>query len=706
MKTRKILAILLSVLMICQLMVPMMTASAATSGTCGDNLTWTFNASNEELIISGTGPMYNYAKKTAPWWDNFEKISLITVNEGVTSIGEWAFSYLMFARKIVLPDTLETIGTSAFYKCLSVDEILVPDSVTSLGRAAFAYCQKMRSVSIPAGIDTIDKLTFCDCKNLIVAYYSGTESEFKAMKIDATNVELANIEIKYETEAGIYWEIVDGVLTISGFGQMDNFKDRGAPWYSTDNMTAIKKVVIEDGIVTIGNYAFSRFMGCEEFVLPESVVYIGQNAFYRCAAVTSIVLPSKLDIIMNGCFAYCAKLKEVTFSSNVKTIKASVFTGTALETVNYDGTAFQFTGVFVDDKSDGNAEFHAAAKNYLVASIEYSYDDTTDTLTIFGNTFMDDFPVREAPWYADYCATTKKIVVKEGVENISGYAFYDFKVVEEVEIPDSVTSIGFYAFAQCPYLDNVVIPKTVTSLGSNIFYNGRANKGLTTVTIPKSVTEIPQNTFYGQTSLATVYYEGTEEDWAAMNIVTKGNDPLFAANIVCGYQYPSTEPDEPDVPVDPEDPVVEFTGFEFVDGVLTITENIPDFESGKAPWAEYAADITTVVFAEGVTEIGEYAFENTAITSIVLPEGLTTIPSNAFAGCALLEEVTVPASLTTVEANAADGCTALATIYFDGTEEEFAAISIGENNDAITAAEIVFTGKPGGGIELPDFDII
>lgn len=98
------------------------TASAETiSGTCGDNLTWTYNSSNGYLTISGTGAMYDYKSSNRPWGSYEDSIKVVVVEDGVTSI-----------------------GTRAFYHCEKLITVTLPDSITLIGEYAFRECKNLK----------------------------------------------------------------------------------------------------------------------------------------------------------------------------------------------------------------------------------------------------------------------------------------------------------------------------------------------------------------------------------------------------------------------------------------------------------------------------------------------------------------------------------------------------------------------------------
>ena len=109
-----------------------MMASADDSGTCGDNLTWTYAEATQKLTISGTGEMYHYSYNNNLWKSFRESIKEVEIGDGVTTIGE-----------------------NAFQGCIGLTSVMIPESVTSIGNYAFADCSGLTSITIPKSVTTI-----------------------------------------------------------------------------------------------------------------------------------------------------------------------------------------------------------------------------------------------------------------------------------------------------------------------------------------------------------------------------------------------------------------------------------------------------------------------------------------------------------------------------------------------------------------------
>ena len=192
------------------LLLPAIPVAWAVSGGCGDGVTW--NLEGGVLTISGSGDMKHYApNNSAPWQHYADQIRAIRVDQGVTSVGSYAFygldkvttvtlapsviqigksaffgcsamtmldlggvqiignsafemcSGLMTVR---LPNTLQSIGNKAFYCCENLLSITVPSSVSYMGIETFAYCTSLCSATVLASIEKLPLWTFFDCSNL------------------------------------------------------------------------------------------------------------------------------------------------------------------------------------------------------------------------------------------------------------------------------------------------------------------------------------------------------------------------------------------------------------------------------------------------------------------------------------------------------------------------------------------------------------
>ena len=141
-----------------------LSAYAEKSGICGDNLEWKLTDEGV-LTITGTGEMQDWNDYSSPWYEN-ESVKQVIIGDGVTTIGDWAFSYCRALTSITIPNSVTTIGDNAFESCSSLTSITIPNSVTTIGERTFANCYSLTSVTIPSSVTRIEDGAFSDCGNV------------------------------------------------------------------------------------------------------------------------------------------------------------------------------------------------------------------------------------------------------------------------------------------------------------------------------------------------------------------------------------------------------------------------------------------------------------------------------------------------------------------------------------------------------------
>lgn len=253
------------------------------------------------------------------------------------------------------------------------------------------------------------------------------------------------------------------------------------------------------------------------------------------------------------------------------------------------------------------------------------------TLTISGTGAMPDFDFPNgnlAPWW-NYEALgmltsfgnfklegeLKKVVIKDGVTNVSNYALFFLPAATQVTLPESVTSIGRYGIALCSKLTGMSIPKGVTEIGDF----GLAGDGLTAITLPDGLQTLGRGAFDACASLS-----GTTLPAA----ITAVPDKCF-------------------------NDCTKLLTVDYKGEVTAIGERA--FEGCKS--------LTKAPIPAAVTTLGNSAFNGcVALTDVTLPGGVTAVPDACFQGCTALADMKLPGTVTSVGHNAFTGCTALGDV--------------------------------------------
>lgn len=264
----------------------------ASSGKCGDNVSWTLNDDNV-LVISGTGNMWDWEDFTgannSPWYEVREKVKNVIINPGVTNIGENAFCNCYSLTSITIPDTVTSIEWYAFSDCSSLTSITIPGSVTNIGGQAFLNCSSLESVTIPNSVTCIKQGTFSYCTSL----------KNVTIPDSVTSIEMSAFHC-CRSLTGI--TIPDKVLYIEGgvfFG-----------------CSALATVTIPDSVVSIWESAFEKCSSLESITIPDSVKKIEMDAFSECASLSSITIPGGVTEIGDNAFGGCSSLKTIKFEGD------------------------------------------------------------------------------------------------------------------------------------------------------------------------------------------------------------------------------------------------------------------------------------------------------------------------------------------------------------------------------------------------------
>ena len=548
---------------------------------------------------------------------------------------------------LVIPDSVTRIGFATFYGFSSLTDITIPDSVTSIGGSAFKGCSSLTSITIPDSVTSISRSAFYNCSSL-----TSLTIPFVGATKNGTN----NTNFGYIFGASSFDENARCVPTslktvvITGGTSIDN-----SAFYNCGSITSI---IIPNSVTSIRGRAFDGCSSLTSITIPNSVTSISGYAFYNCSSLTSITIPNSVTSIGDYAFEGCSSLASITLSDSLTSIGDSAFSGCTKLIQKENGISYVDKWVIDCDTSITSAILREDTVG--IGSHAFYGCRSLKSITIPGS-------VTSIGSHAFYgCRSLKSITIPDSVTSIGSHAFYGCSSLESITIPDSVTSIDTIAlFYGCSSLTSITMPNSVTSISGYAFSNC---SNLTSITIPDSVTSIGPGAFEGCISLTSI---------TIPNCVTSiGADAFHGCTKLIQSENGTS-----------------YVGKWAIDCDTSITFATLRGDTVGISDSAFAecSSLTDITIPDSVTSIGFGAFERCiSLTSITIPDSVTSIGYAAFRGCSSLTSITIPDSVTSIGWYAFMYCSSLTNITFDGTVEQWNAISLGNNwNSDIPATKVI-----------------
>ncbi len=441
----------------------------------------------------------------------------------------------------------------------------------------------------------------------------------------------------YGTSKNLRWTLdSDGLLTISGAGYMHDYGYWDTKWDSREE--EIKKVVIENGVQTVGRNAFARCTAVTEITIPESVTSILHSAFHGCSSLKQITIPQTIGIINGQTFQNCASLEEIVIPNNVTEIGESAFTSCeSLKSVVFSSSltsigyrAFSRCALTELDLPESLTSIGETAFSGCnsIKSITIRSNLTTVGTNNFDSSSLERIDVvGENPVYASEngvlfnkdkteilcypkASPNESYTVPDSITRIGDETFSRASKLTAVTLPEGLTSIGTGAFRSCGKLQRITIPAGVTCIADGVF---EFCSSLREVVLPDSLTSIGKEAFSRCSAL--------QEIRIPVNVSSIGEDAFYG----CSPALVEAAPGNP--------------AFHSAGNCLIDTEKKQILK---------AAIPFTIPDDGSVTSFARNAFEKYYGEVLVLPKSVTDLAYNSFPW---------------VDA-----------VYYDGTLEEYLAI--------------------------------
>lgn len=595
---------------------------------------WAVDIPKAELIIYGSGEMGDYYSQTPGWMfvdlgkdaeDNPRYITRLTVKDGVTYIGDSAFSRLSELKYVNIGKSLTSCGTrEPFYGLTKLYSVYIAEGVTTIPAHLFENCigysETGCSVTLPSTLTSIGSRAFYRFENLRSLY--GLHNAVSLTSIG---------------EYACY-----NCRSLGGVSIPDSVTDIGC--YAFYGCEALEYAAMSAHVQTIGAGAFAYCSGLASVTLPETLTTLGGEAFANCTALTAVNIPAHLTVDGNyGPFSYCDNLQTVTFSEGRTVIPAYLFHRcTGIQTITLPDT---------------------------VTTIERDAFSECSNMTAI--TLPD--ALEEIGYYVfQNCSSLQSLVVPGGVTELHNTTLYGCSALETIDLPDTMTTIENGVFENCTSLQAFTVPAGVTYINSSTFKNCTS---LSSVTLHGSITAIAGSAFEGCTALETLTIpEGVSRlnTYAFRNCTALETVSLPAS--VCGANGSAGLA---------FDGCTALRTVHFANGSTRIPGEMfrntgiaaisfPDTVTSIEGMAFSDCDnLTSVTLPPSLQQLGNSAFSGCPLTEITIPKTLTNAGSFAqygpFSGCNQLKTVHFEQGATQIAASLFASCTGLEEIVIPGT---------------------------------------
>ncbi len=428
-----------------------------------------------------------------------------------------------------------------------------------------------------------------------------------------------------------------------------------------DKGKSIKKIVLKDGFSSVAGYSFDSFYDVEEIVLPDSVKKIGAGAFAYCSELKKVNFTA--TEVKPYTFYFCRSLETVKFSGKITKIGNCAFSNTGLKDFEMPDSVTEI-GEKAFERSD--IESIKLSKKLTVIP-KHAFDRCTnlETVKIGKKTkTIEEYAFRN-------CSSLSDIEFGKHLEFIGTKAFYKCSL-GEITLPSSLKLLDYAALKDAGITD-VTIEPGLEEIGDWAFQKN----DMTEIFIPETVTTIQINAFANCRELTAIEVDEENTEYSSVGGMLLSKDGTRLYVCPAGYSgtayIPSTVTTLNEYSFNKCRKITAFAigsgtvsgnsaAFSVRDGVLT--------DSTGTKLIHYPAGLGgEAVIPAGITEIAEYAFEDSIISSVKIPDSVTTIGIAAFIHCENISQVTIPGNVTTLSAACFWGCTALEKVNMESGVE-------------------------------------
>ena len=641
-------------------------AAEPAGGSLGDVTWWTDDLGN--MWVGGEGPIPDFEQGGAPWSGLADGILTLSILDGVTRVGDWAFAGMENLRGVSYGAGLTDIGDCAFRGDLALGNPIFPDGLQRIGAYAFSGCQSVGGVEIPDALTDIDPTAFLACVSILTFEAPAEHPAFRSADGILFSRDGTELLMYPAGRSEAYYTVPEGVTRIGD----------GAFFASK-----LVSVTIPDSVTSVGVRAFSSSRSLSYLTLPAGITEISDECFTHSLHLHCITIPEGVTSIGNSAFGDCAGLTGITIPLSVTGVAQGAFLGAVnLTDVWYPGTAAQWDRIAI---AEYNGPFSRAALHLSILDGGSCGTRGGDVLWVLdadgvfslrGAGSMCDCTSGGAPWYGLRESITA-LNVEDGVCAIGAYAFSNCTALAAVSLAPNLSLIGNSAFLSCRGLTSVTFPWGLRAIGDSAFYmcshmtelifspegapftpsletigvRAFANCGaLVHVTLPDSVTEIGDSAF--------AYCSGLTGLDLPSGITAIPDRMCARCTRLAAIAIPEGVTS---IGVDAFPTSIALAEIWLPLSLRSVGQNAFGDRSRSmiVHYAGTRADWSGVAIADGNGTLTNARFHFVPVNILTLPEDLTEIGPGAFAELPEADGIRLPGSIMTIAADAFDPDTVL-----------------------------------------------
>ena len=482
-------------------------------------------------------------------------ITKITLPESVKGISEYFCSNENSLTEVIMPSSMDVIGECAFQNCSSlfttipkglkkvgssafkgtlVKEANFTEGLKELGNNVFSGCTDLESISVPSTVIYEEENHDSNSDYLCDGCTSLKKAELLGMGTNDYNYgyyehAFRNCTSLTEVTLSDSFRLIDrgmfeGCSALPNMKFLENIKLREIAEEAFKGCSSLTELIIPNTVYSIGSGAFANCDGLTKFHLSNNI-RISDNPIYGCNNITELTTDNSDYKVINGA------LVNTYYNNNILKIATNNTTEIPSDgsILRIGGDAFRgLTGLtsisipanIISIEMDAFRE-SGFSEIEILANIEtLRYDLFQDCKNLEKVTLPSSLTTIEGSVFQG-CTSLKTLVIPDSVKKIGYYCFMDCTSLESIELPSSLTLLENETFSGCSSLKTLTIPDNVTTIETECFKNCTS---LETLYIPTSVTTIELDVCLGCTSLTSVVYQGTEEQWASVNISKSSNN--------------------------------------------------------------------------------------------------------------------------------------------------------------------------------------